>query len=97
MWIIFNIISNFWLLAFIPLLMIILLSHVFIKDLEIFFNIKRLSIAALLWLVSVIFFYSMGALESTNNLAMVFFKAYAAMGIASIAALFLPIKVLKYS
>ncbi|MBA6302676.1 hypothetical protein [Colwellia sp. MB02u-14] len=39
----------------------------------------------------------MGSLESTNSLGMVFFKVYAAMGIVSIAVLFLPIKALKNS
>jgi hypothetical protein len=97
MWSIFNIISNLWLLAFIPLLLIIFLSRLFITASRNYFSIKRIFIAASIWVVSGICFYIMGSLESTNSLGMVFFKVYAAMGIVSIAVLFLPIKALKNS
>jgi hypothetical protein len=97
MWSILNIITNAWLLVFIPLILIILISRVFISGLKYYFSFKKLVIATVAWILSGASLVLMGAQDGISDTGMLFFKLYVAMGLISIAVLLPPIKALQKS
>ena len=92
MWPILNAISVNWLLVFIPATLVWLSVWAIAKPWRKKMSVRMLLGASALWLISGLFFFSLGPYDPHNVSGMLMFKLYGLTGVMSVVVFLLSLK-----